>query len=66
MENRIQNLFLETPNLEFFENLELTSRPDIFFETLAICLKNEALSFQSHFYKIKNATKKNIREQIKA
>jgi hypothetical protein len=28
-------------------------------------LKNEALSFQSNFYKNKNATKKNLRDQIK-
>jgi hypothetical protein len=64
MENRIANLFLELPGLEFFENLDLTTDSDMFFETLAITLKNEALSFQSSFYKNKNAAKKNLREQI--
>jgi exonuclease III len=65
MEEKIENLFLQIPNLEFFENLDLTAQPDIFFETLSIALKNEALSFQSHFYNSKNATKKQLRDQIK-
>jgi hypothetical protein len=46
------------PGMDFFENLTLTAEADVFFETLAITLKNEALSFQSAFYKNKNATKK--------
>jgi len=58
IENRIQNIFLEMPGMDFFENLALTADADIFFETLAITLKNEALSFQAAFYKNKNATKK--------
>jgi hypothetical protein len=65
IENRVQNIFLEIPGVEFFENLDLTADADIFFETLVITLKNEALSFQSNFYKNKNATKKNLRDQIK-
>jgi hypothetical protein len=65
MENRIGNLFLELPGLDFFENLESTVSDDVFFETLAITLKNEALSFQSSFYRSKNAEKKNLRDQIK-
>jgi hypothetical protein len=65
IEERIENLFLQIPNLEFFENLDLTAQPDIFFETLSIALTNEALSFQSHFYNSKNATKKQLRDQIK-
>jgi hypothetical protein len=65
MENRIGNLFLELPGLDFFENLESTVTDDVFFETLAITLKNEALSFQSSFYRSKNAEKKNLRDQIK-
>ncbi len=65
IENRVQNIFLEIPGIEFFENLNLTADADVFFETLVITLKNEALSFQSNFYKNKNATKKNLREQIK-
>ncbi len=65
MQERIENTFRELPTLQFFENLDLTAQPDIFFETLAITLKNEALSFQSHFYNSKNATKKSLRDQIK-
>jgi hypothetical protein len=65
MNERIENTFRELPNLGFFENLDLTTQPDVFFETLAINLKNEALSFQSHFYNSKNATTKNLRDQIK-
>ncbi len=64
MENRIQNLFIELPGLAFFENLESTVSADVFFEILAITLKNEALSFQSSFYRNKNAEKKNLRDQI--
>jgi exonuclease III len=65
MQERIDNIFRELPTLQFFENLDLTAQPDTFFETLAITLKNEALSFQSHFYNSKNATKKSLRDQIK-
>ncbi len=64
MENRISNLFRELPNLQYFENLNIELEYDIFFETLAICLKNHALSFQSSFYKGKNAQKKFMTEQI--
>ena len=43
METRILNLFRELPSLEYFENLILEPSHDVFFETLAICLKNHAL-----------------------
>jgi hypothetical protein len=31
MNERIENTFHELPNLEFFENLDLTAQPDVFF-----------------------------------
>jgi hypothetical protein len=64
IETRINDLFRELPNLQYFENLQLEPEHDVFFETLAICLKNQALSFQSSFYKIKNMQKKSMAEQI--
>ncbi len=66
MTTRISNVFADLPSLDFFESLPLSCEPDTFFETLAIHLKNEALSFQAHFYQNKNAKKKNLRERIQA
>ncbi|MFO0001064.1 MAG: hypothetical protein ACK559_08040, partial [bacterium] len=53
------------PSLEFFEGLELECPLDVFFETLAIVLKNATLSFQSNFFKTKNLQKNKIRTEIK-
>jgi hypothetical protein len=57
MERRISDTFAELPSLQYFEGLRIEPDYDIFFETLAITLKNQALSFQSSFYKAKNEKK---------
>ena len=55
----------QLPQIEYFENLELTCSLDVFFETLAFTLKNAALSFQSSFFKIKNQQKTRLKTEIK-
>jgi hypothetical protein len=64
MERRISDTFAELPSLQYFEGLRIEPDYDIFFETLAITLKNQALSFQSSFYKAKNEQKKSMSKQI--
>jgi len=55
----------QLPQIEYFENLELTCNPDVFFETFAFTLKNATLSFQSSFFKIKNHQKTRLKAEIK-
>ncbi len=55
----------QLPQIEYFENLELTCSLDVFFETLAFTLKNATLSFQSSFFKIKNQQKTRLKTEIK-
>jgi hypothetical protein len=63
--NEIDRIFMQLPDQEFFENLQLECEDDIFFEILTMSLKNETLSFQSTFFAQKNAQKKSICEQIR-
>ncbi len=51
--------------LDFFEGLALECSDVVFFETLAIILKNTTLSFQSSFYKTKNIQKNQIPTEFK-
>jgi len=53
------------PGLDFFEELPLECSDVVFFETLAMILKNATLSFQSSFYKTKNCQKNRIRNELK-
>ncbi len=53
------------PGLDFFKELPLECSDVVFFETLAMILKNATLSFQSSFYKTKNCQKNRIRNELK-
>jgi hypothetical protein len=45
------------PSMEFLDSLTLTHTPDIFLETLILCVKNNALQEQRRLIKIKNLKK---------
>jgi exonuclease III len=64
-EVQIANLITEArdacetiPSLEFFENLPLSSGPDVFFEGLVMAMRNEVISKQTAIIKNKNFKKK--------
>ena len=49
--------FEDMPNLEFFENLPVTHNPDVFFQTLANCIRNNVLAHQSTIYILRKVNK---------
>jgi len=51
-------IFEDMPNLEFFENLNLNYEPEIFFQTLASCIKNNVLLHQATVFKLKHEKSK--------
>jgi len=53
-------IFEDMPNLEFFENLNLDYEPEIFFQTLVSCIKNNVLSHQATVFKLKHEKKKHL------
>ncbi len=54
----IREICENLPPIEFFDALELDPDPDIFFETLVLCIKNNALLEQNRYIKIKHVKKK--------
>jgi hypothetical protein len=56
MLNEIGEIF-ETGILEYFENIEKSRSPDVFFESLTLVIKNTVLSEQHKIYTVKNAKK---------
>ncbi len=54
------------PSMEFLDRLTLTHNPDVFLETLILCVKNNALQEQRRAIKIKNIKKVNLYQESKA
>jgi hypothetical protein len=48
-------IFSDMPDLDFFEQLELTCDDCTFFEVAVMAIKNGAMLHQSHFYMLKKA-----------
>jgi hypothetical protein len=54
------------PSMEFLNNLTLTHSPDIFLETLILCVKNNALQEQRRLIRIKNLKKSDLISRVKS
>jgi len=52
-------IFEDLPDLEFFENLNVNYEPEVFFQTLVSCIKNNVLSHQANIFKLRSQ-KKNL------
>jgi len=59
----IRLLFEDLPELEYFENLNNTYDPTIFFQTLVSCIKNNVLSHQANIFKIRSE-KRNMYNRV--
>jgi uncharacterized protein YbcI len=64
--NESQDLAELLPPLEFFENLPLSTAPDVFFEGLVMSVKNEVLSKQAAIFKTKKHRKRVLADRIDA
>jgi hypothetical protein len=53
------------PSMEFLDSLTLTHNPDVFLETLILCVKNNALQEQRRAIKIKNIKKSELISSVK-
>ena len=53
------------PNMEFLDTLELEPTPDIFLETLILCVKNNALLEQRRCINISNVKKSELISRVK-
>ncbi len=51
---------------EFLDSLLLTHNPDVFLETLILCVKNNALQEQKRAIKIKNLKKSELISRVKS
>jgi len=60
----IQLIFEELPDLNFFENLCLGCGPDVFFQTLINCIKNNTLAHQAHIFRLRGTRKKLLENRI--
>jgi len=60
----IRLIFEDLPDLEFFENLNNHYEPEIFFQTLVSCIKNNVLSHQSNIFKLRTEKKKLLSSNI--
>jgi len=60
----IRLLFEELPDLNFFENLAIDPSPNLFFETLVNCIKNNVLSHQAFIFKQNNIKKTTLTKRI--
>jgi len=56
----INLIFEDMPNLEYFENLQINHEPEIFFQTLVSCIKNNVLSHQATVFKLRSEKKKSL------
>jgi hypothetical protein len=54
------------PSMEFLNSLTLTHNPDVFLETLILCVKNNALLEQGRAIKIKNLKKSELISRVKS
>jgi hypothetical protein len=54
------------PSMEFLDSLTLTHNPDVFLETLILCVKNNALQEQRRAIKIKNIKKSELISRVKS
>jgi hypothetical protein len=54
------------PSMEFLNSLTLTHNPDVFLETLILCVKNNALLEQRRSIKIKNLKKSELIARVKS
>jgi hypothetical protein len=54
------------PSMEFLNSLSLTHNPDVFLETLILCVKNNALLEQRRAIKIKNLKKSELISRVKS
>jgi hypothetical protein len=54
------------PSMEFLNSLTLTHTPDIFLETLILCVKNNALLEQRRLIKVKNLKKSDLISRVKS
>jgi hypothetical protein len=60
----VKLIFEDLPDLEFFENLNNDYEPEIFFQTLVSCIKNNVLSHQSHIFKLRSERKNVLGKRI--
>jgi len=60
----IQLIFNDIPDLEFFENLELSCDHCTFFEVAVMSIKNGAMLHQAHFYNLKKAKVNKLTEDL--
>jgi len=60
----VQLIFEEMPDLNFFENLNLGCTPDVFFQTLVNCIKNNTLSHQAYIFRLRETRKKLFKNRI--
>jgi len=60
----VQLLSEELPTTQYLENLSLGCEPEIFFETLINCIKNNVLSHQATVFRTRNLRKKLLAKEI--
>jgi len=58
-------IFDELPSVELLDTLDLDPAPDIFLETLILCVKNYALLEQRRCIKLKNLKKSILISEVK-
>jgi hypothetical protein len=61
----IMAIFDELPSVELLDTLDLDPAPDIFLETLILCVKNYALLEQRRCIKLKNLKKSILISEVK-
>jgi hypothetical protein len=54
------------PSMEYLDSLTLTHNPDVFLETLILCVKNNALLEQRRAIRIKNIKKSDLISKVKS
>jgi len=61
----IEGLFSHLPDNNSLQALELSCQPDVFFETLVMSIKNQALSQQAEYFRAKSERKKKLSKRLR-
>jgi len=56
----IKLIFEDLPKLDFFENLDHGHPPEVFFQTIVSCIKNNVLSHQARIFKLRSEKRKRL------